>query len=83
MAKSTVFWLNSFSNTKGVLDVMSRCTIITGWIIDFNHHCKYQFGEYVRTYEEHSNSMAPRTVGALAMRPTGNAQGSYYYFSLS
>jgi hypothetical protein len=27
--------------------------------------------------------MAPRTIGALAMRPTGNAQGSYYYFKLS
>jgi hypothetical protein len=27
--------------------------------------------------------MAPRTIGALAMRPTGNAQGNYYFFSLS
>jgi len=27
--------------------------------------------------------MAPRTIGAIATRPTGKAQGSYYYFSLS
>jgi hypothetical protein len=27
--------------------------------------------------------MAPRTVGALATRPTGNAQGNYYFYSLS
>jgi hypothetical protein len=27
--------------------------------------------------------MAPCTIGALAMRPTGNAQGNYYFFSLS
>jgi hypothetical protein len=26
--------------------------------------------------------MAPRTVGALALRPTGNALGRYYFFSL-
>ena len=27
--------------------------------------------------------MATRTTGALALRPTGNAQGGYYFFSLS
>jgi hypothetical protein len=26
--------------------------------------------------------MTPRTVGALALRPTGNAQGGYYFYSL-
>ena len=26
--------------------------------------------------------MAPRTVGALALRPTGNQQGRYYFYSL-
>ena len=33
-------------------------------------------------HEENDNSVAPRTVGALAMRPTGNAQGSFFFFSL-
>ena len=27
--------------------------------------------------------MMPQTIGALALCPTGNAQGSLYYFSLS
>ena len=27
--------------------------------------------------------MSPRTVGALALRPSGNAQGSFYFMSLS
>jgi hypothetical protein len=27
--------------------------------------------------------MIPRTIGALALRPTGNAQGNFYFFSLS
>ena len=37
----------------------------------------------VSTHEEHDNTMAPRTIGALVLRPTGNAQGSYQFFSLS
>jgi hypothetical protein len=41
----------------------------------------YQFGEYVQTHEEHDNTMATRTVGALALRPTRNIQGSYYFLS--
>jgi Zinc knuckle len=83
MAKSSVFWLNAFPNVQGVSQVLSPRTIITGQTVDFNHHCKHQFGEYVQTHEEHDNSMQARTIGALAMRPTGNAQGSFYYFSLS
>jgi hypothetical protein len=83
MAKSSVYWLNAFPHTKGVSDTMSPRTIVAGVGIDFNRHCKYQFGQYVQTHEEHDNSMAPRTIGALATRPTGNAQGSYYFFSLS
>ena len=27
--------------------------------------------------------MLPRTTGALALRPTGNAQGNFYFFSLT
>ena len=37
----------------------------------------------MQTHKEHDNSMSPRTVGALALRPTGNAQGSFYFMSLS
>jgi len=51
--------------------------------VDFTRHCRFQFGEYVQAHEEHDNTMAPRTIGALALHPTGNAQGSFYFFSLS
>jgi hypothetical protein len=27
--------------------------------------------------------MTPRTIGALALRPTGNPQGTWYFMSLS
>ena len=54
-----------------------------GGKIDYNKHCKYEFGEYVQTHEEHDNSMATRTIGALALRPNGNLQGGHLFLSLS
>jgi hypothetical protein len=83
MAKHSIYWLNSFPHPNGVPADMSPHMIITGQTVDFTRDCKYEFGEYVQTHEQHDNSMAPRTIGALAMRPTGNAQGNYYFFSLS
>ena len=56
--------------------------VVTGLWIDHNKHCKYEFGEYVQTHEEHTNGMEPRAIGALALFPTGNHQGGVYYLSL-
>ena len=42
----------------------------------------YEFGEYVQTHEEHDNSLLSCTVGAIALRPTGNQQGGYFFMSL-
>jgi hypothetical protein len=84
MAKDSIFWLNLFPHPNSVSAELSPRTLFTGQAVNFNQHCKYKFGEYVQTHEQHDNSMAPRTIGALAMRPTGNdAQGNYYFFSLS
>jgi hypothetical protein len=83
MVKAAVFWLNSFPVADGVSDHMSPRTIVTGHKVDYVKHCQYEFGEYVQVHEEHDNSMSARTVGALAMRPTGNAQGNWYFMSLS
>ena len=83
MGKASVFWLNSVPQKNGLGSELSPRTIVTGQKLDFKRHCRFQFGQYVQTHEEHNNSMSPRTVGALALRPTGNAQGSYYFMSLS
>ena len=83
MAKASVFWLNSLPQKNGLYSELSPQTIVTGQRLDFKLHCRFQFGEYVQTHEEHDNSMNPRTVGALALHPTGNAQGSFYFMSLS
>ena len=42
-----------------------------------------QFDVYVQTHEAHNNSMNSQTVGALAIRPTGNVQGWYHFYNLN
>ena len=83
LVHSTVFWLNAFHPAEDLLDNMSPRTIITGRTIDFLKHCKHEFGDYVQTHESTDNTMAPRTIAALALRPTGNKQGGWFYLSLS
>ena len=61
---------------------MSPRTIVTGQLLDYHKHCRYEFGEYVQTHEDHDNSLLSRTVGAIALRPTGNQQGGYFFMSL-
>jgi hypothetical protein len=62
---------------------VSPRTIITGQNIDYAKHCRLEFGSYVQTHEQHDNSMAPQTTGAVALRPTGTAKGGYYFMSLA
>ena len=83
MAKSAVFWLNAFPTVGGASQQMSPRTIVTGQQVDYKRHCRFQFGEYAQMHEEHNNSMNPRTIGAIVLRPVGNGQGSFYFMSIS
>ena len=83
MAKTAVFWLNAFPPFGGASRDLSPRTILTGQKVDYKRHCLFQFGEYAQTHEEHDNSMNPRTVGALALQPVGNGQGSFCFLSVT
>ena len=67
MANHAVYWLNSFPHQDGISETLSPHTIITGQTIDYNQHCHYEYEEYVQTHKQHDNTMAPCTIGALAM----------------
>ena len=71
------FWLNSFPVVGGISTTMSPRAIILGSTLDYTVHCQLEFGTYVQTHEKHDNTMIPRTTGAIALRPTGNAQGGH------
>ena len=78
----SVMWLNSFPEEDGVSETMSPREIMTGRKTTYDN-CKLEFGTYVQTHEEHDNSMSVRTIGAIALRPSGNMQGGYYFMNLS
>jgi hypothetical protein len=79
-----VFWLNMFPDKRGVSNVMSPRTILTGKTIDYKRHCQIMFGAYhAQVHKEHDNSLQTRTTGAIALRPTGNEQGGVYFMSLT
>jgi Reverse transcriptase (RNA-dependent DNA polymerase) len=77
------YWLNMFPANDGVSSTLSPRRIMTGQHCDYALHGQLQFGEYAQVHESHDNSMSSRTTGAIALRPTGNAQGGYYFLSLS
>jgi hypothetical protein len=77
-----VFWLNGFPHKLGISQTLSPRTIVTRLSIDYNKQCRIEYGQYVQTHEKHDNAMTTRTIGALALRPTGNQQGGYYFYSL-
>jgi hypothetical protein len=72
-----------FPPTDRASDSLSPTGLIVGLKLDYRKHCQVEFGSYIRTHEEHDHSMGARTTGAIALRPTGNAQGGYYFLSLS
>jgi hypothetical protein len=77
------YWLNMFPARDGVSSTQSPRRIMTGQYSDYTLHGQLEFGEYVQIHESHDNSMSTRTTGAIALRPTGNTQGGYYFMSLS
>jgi hypothetical protein len=77
-----VFWLNALPRRLGVSQTLSPRTVVTGFGVDYKKHCRIEYGQYVQTHEKQDNTMTTRTIGALALRPTGNQQGGYYFCSL-
>jgi hypothetical protein len=83
MVHYSMFWLNSFPANDGISDTLSPRVIIVGSRVDYAKHCQLEFGSDIQTHEEHDNSMATHTKGAIALRPTGNAQGGHFFLSLA
>jgi hypothetical protein len=83
MVYNSVFWRNMFVLDGGISPTMSPSEIVLGCILNFHMHCRVEFGQYVQTHEEHNNSIQSRTISAIALRPTRNIQGSYFFMSLN
>jgi hypothetical protein len=51
--------------------------VFLGRKLDYNKDIKLSFGDYAQVHQDDviTNTMAERTVGALALGPMGNIQG--------
>ena len=77
--------LNILLATNGVSPSISPESIVTGSPpLDYNR-LHLEFGSYVQLFDDASPTitLCSRTFGAIALHPTGNAQGDYYFLSLA
>jgi hypothetical protein len=49
MVYTGVFWLNSLPPRGGVSETLSLHEIVLRQTLDYNKHCKLEFGSYVQT----------------------------------
>ena len=61
---------------RGV-EVFQPHTIMKHQSLDWNKHCRYEFGTYVQANQDNlpTNTNAPRTVDAIYLRPCWDRQG--------
>lgn len=80
-----VMWMNTQPSKNGVSTTFSPCEIMTNTGLDYSKHCKVPFGSYCQVFQENqpSNSDVERTVDAICLGWTGNAQGGYKILSLA
>ena len=74
--------LNGFPKDDGVSEHMSPHSIITGRArMDYNK-LPLEFGSYVQLLDRSVNTIRSRTIGAIALNPTGDDTGTYHFMSL-
>ena len=85
MVADAVRCLNQFPWKNGISDTMSPAGIVTGIGLPDYHCMRIEFGSYAQVLEDNdpSNTLRSRSLGAMALTPTGNAQGDYYFLSLA
>ena len=85
LVKDVVFWLNQFPTKSSLVPTMVARPLITGVHYDYLLHCMVEFGQYCQVHEDkdRKNSVElERTTGAIALKSSGNIQGSYRFLSL-
>ena len=72
-----IFWQNAIPLYPPIAGDLIPQQIITGMMVDYVNKCWLHFGEYYQVHESHDNTIQASVMGAITLRPTGNAQGEY------
>jgi hypothetical protein len=83
LVANAVLWMNALPQPLGVLTDHSPRYLLLGRDLTYDKHVRLPFGSYVQTHEEHTNDMRHRTLGAICLGPSGNAQGGHFFFNLT
>jgi hypothetical protein len=85
IAKKEITCLNMFPQPDGIAGNVSPLTIVTGKGLPDYNQMSIEFGAYAQVFEDNepTNTNKARTVGAIALTATGNANGDYYFMSLA
>jgi hypothetical protein len=77
-----VYWLNNIP--KEGQEMSPREIIIGTQKLDFKNVCRIPFGAYAQVHNDLAitNTMDPRTTGAICLGPSGNIQGGHKFLSL-
>jgi hypothetical protein len=77
--------MNQFPLKNGASNTLSPLTIMTGRPNPNYNDMKIEFGAYAQVFEANNptNTAKARTTGAIALTPTGNAQGGFHFLSLA
>ena len=57
--------------------------VVTRLTVDYNNHCRPQFGEYAKVHESHENMMQEKAMRPIALIPTGNTLRAYFFMRLA
>jgi Reverse transcriptase (RNA-dependent DNA polymerase) len=83
LSQAVVYSINSMPTSTST-DRRSPREKVYGKMISASKDLKYGFGDYVQVGRQSTdNSMRERTIGALALMPTGNDEGSWWFLSLN
>jgi hypothetical protein len=76
--------LNYFPVKGGVSEIYGPKAIMSGKVLDFKKN-SLPFGSYCQVHEEKlpHNSLVNRTLRAISLGPSGNAQGGHKFFTLN
>ncbi len=82
MIHYVVYWLNNIPKEEQAES--PRDLIFGEYRLEYKTVCQLPFGSYVQVHDEVSqtNTMEPRTTGAINLGPTGNVQGAHKFLSL-
>lgn len=78
-----VFWLNNLPKLDQ--DVSPRDIIMGEQKLDYKAIGRLPFGAYTQVHDDLAitNTMEPRTTGAINLGPAGNIQGAHIFFKFN